>query len=130
MRSKVPTAAEIQDSFDRQLAAARAADAVSFVDEATKAVILIDPVTREPRPFGLWLRTLRLQRRAIEARWWRRLSRAIARIIGRPLRLPPLPPDAQRDFAEIWSGPYGGEGELGCDSPHKNFTITGDKEHD
>lgn len=72
--------ASLQDSFQRQLREARAAGADHFIDQDTKAVIALEPATGMPGPYGMWVRSLRLERMAQDARWYRRAARAIRRL--------------------------------------------------
>lgn len=77
------------ERFMRQCNAAQRAGLDHFIDQDTKTLIAIDPMTGIPGAFGLWVRALRLQRQANERRWTRRAARCLRRIFHMPRKAQP-----------------------------------------
>lgn len=86
-------AQNLQERFLRQCRDAQRGGRDHFIDQDTKTLIAIDPITGLPGPFGVWVRALRLQRRQMEQRWTARAARLLRRLLNRPRKVKGTPRD-------------------------------------
>lgn len=83
----------LQERFLRQCRDAQRGGREHFIDQDTKTLIAIDPITGLPGAYGVWVRALRLQRRTIDQRWTARAVRYLRRILNLPRKVKGNPRD-------------------------------------
>lgn len=83
MKVSTTNAERLDESFSQQLLETTLAGVFQFVDRDTKTLITVDPATGQPRPYGIWLRALRIQHQVLERRWEWRLKRYLVSLFGK-----------------------------------------------